>query len=73
MLPLILAAARTVLPALAGRAAAGAAGEAAASGGASRLLSGAQFGSGMLAGSNSNSADKDSAQPSTESNPVYNR
>ncbi|GHB52734.1 hypothetical protein GCM10010331_45470 [Streptomyces xanthochromogenes] len=70
MLPLILAAARTVLPALAGRAAAGAAGEAAASGGASRLLSGAQFGAGMLSGSHT---DTQNSAPPTESNPVYNR
>lgn len=80
MIPLILAGARAALPAvgraLGGRAAAGTAGRAAtgaAGGGAARLLSGAQFGAGMAAGSHSGAATSQTPDPATESNPVYNR
>ncbi|MDJ0463180.1 hypothetical protein [Streptomyces sp. H27-C3] len=77
MLPLILAAARAALPAVgravAGRAAAGTAGRAATGGGASRLLSSAQFGAGMAAGSHSSDGGSTDQTPPTESNPVYNR
>ncbi|MFI1796528.1 hypothetical protein ACH427_04105 [Streptomyces sp. NPDC020379] len=72
MLPLILAA-RAALPVL-GRAVAGRAAGAAASEGASSLLSPAQFGAGMITGSHTGTSNSSPSAPDDDaSNPVFNR